>query len=288
VGEGAGVIDIETGNGALTLHDADDPRLAPYRNLKDAQSLRGGHFIAEGRFILETLLTRSRFRAASILIREDRRGPLAHLLMVATAQGVPVYAVDSALLETVAGYDIHRGVLAAVRTAPDPCLAGSPDTALDHAPGLAVLCNIANPDNVGAIFRNAAALGLGGVLLDGQTCPPLYRKAVRVSMGAVLTLPWRQNAGPAEILADELAKAGRTLFALTPSSDALPIEAADLPDNAAFLFGEEAHGLPERVQIKCTPLSIPMAGGNDSLNVAAASAIVFDHWRRRAAARHTG
>jgi tRNA G18 (ribose-2'-O)-methylase SpoU len=261
----------------LTLHpitDTADPRLDPYHNLKDANALRGGHFIAEGRFILETLLTRSRFRAASILIRQDRIAPLAELL--ALAGSTPVLVASSGLMETIAGFDVHRGILAAVAREPE----GVP-VDLSSADGVAVLCNVANPDNVGAIFRNAAALGLGGVLLDGQTCPPLYRKSVRVSMGTVLTLPWLQSAKDAFALVDELEAAGHALFALTPSQDATAIEEAVLPDKSAFLFGEEAHGLPKALIARCRPLSIPMAGGADSLNVAASSAIVFDHWRRR-------
>jgi tRNA G18 (ribose-2'-O)-methylase SpoU len=262
----------------IDIEDADDERLLPYRNLKDAQSLRAGHFIAEGRFILEVLLMRSRFEIASILLREDRLGPLQDMLVASNLalRDAPILVAKAETLAAIAGYDVHRGILAAVRA--DPLMDATP--ALKSALSLAVLCNIANPDNIGAIFRNAAALGIGGVVLDAQCCSPLYRKAVRVSMGAVLTLPWHQANKRGSELVQDLKVQGFVPYAMSLSVRAQSIDSMNFQTRSAFVFGEEAHGLPDELVTQCQPVIIPMAGGTDSLNVAASSAIVFDHWRR--------
>jgi tRNA G18 (ribose-2'-O)-methylase SpoU len=258
-----------------SITDPADPRIAIYRDLKDKDLRRDNGFIVEGKFILETLLTRSRFKLSSVFISEDRILPLETLL-TRIPNGVPIYVTTPDVMAEIAGYNVHRGILAA----------GIAQSAQNSLPAylnqfthVAVLSNISNPDNIGAIFRNAAGLGIEAVLLDAQCCSPLYRKAIRVSMGATLVLPWLQQGSIDDIIR-QLITAGFTSYALSLQS-AAKLEDIRFEKRSAFVFGEEAHGLPPEVQNLCTAITIPMSAGTDSLNVAATSAIVFDAARRQ-------
>jgi tRNA G18 (ribose-2'-O)-methylase SpoU len=257
------------------IFDGCDPRTAIYRDLKDKDLRRDNAFIVEGKFILETLLTRSRFKIASIFVAEDRLLPLQALFERAPAE-TPVYVTSPEIMAKVAGYSVHRGILAAGII--DQSGTGLP-APLSQMTGIAVLSNIANPDNIGAIFRNAAGLGIQAVLLDAKCCSPLYRKAIRVSMGATLVLPWMQS-GSIEDIIRQITSAGFTPYALSLQG-AVKLEHVRFETQSAFVFGEEAHGLPSDVQAICRAVTIPMAAGTDSLNVAATSAIVFDSARRQ-------
>lgn len=255
--------------------DSSDPRLSVFQNLKDKDLKRGGQFIVEGKFILETLLTRSRFKTYSVLISENRIEPLKPLFSRIEAP-IPVYVVSSQLIEKIAGYDVHRGILAAGICDPSQNILPANLTDISK---IAVLSNIANPDNIGAIFRNAAGLGIETVILDLQCCSPLYRKATRVSMGATLVLPWVQGGSVENIIAN-LHERGFSSYALSLQS-AERLEDVQFGKRCAFVFGEEAYGLAPHVQRLCKAVTIPMANGTDSLNVAATSAIVFDAARRQ-------
>jgi tRNA G18 (ribose-2'-O)-methylase SpoU len=261
------------------ITDPSDPRISIYRDLKDKDLRRDNAFIVEGKFILETVLTQSRFKISSILITQDRILPLQSLLSQVPA-GIPVYVTTAAIMAAIAGYDVHRGILAAG-------IASSENTKAEYSlpayvrqfRNIAVVSGVANPDNIGAIFRNAAGLGVEAVLLDAKCCNPLYRKAIRVSMGATLVLPWHQSS-TIEQLVDELLSAGFSIYALSLQG-AAKLEDVKFEKLSAFLFGEEAYGLPATIQQKCKAVTIPMAQGTDSLNVAATSAIVFDAARRQ-------
>ena len=257
------------------ITDPSDPRIHVYRNLKDKDLRRDGAFIVEGKFILETLLTRSWFKTMSVFISEDRLVPLKDILNNVPTD-IPIYATSAAIMAQIAGYDVHRGILAAGLTG---LSVGNLTANLTKLKSLAVLSNISNPDNVGAIFRNAAGLGIDAVLLDRQCCSPLYRKAIRVSMGATLVLPWVQN-GSIEDIIQQLRNADFGIYALSLQG-ATKLEEMQFERQSAFVFGEEAHGLPLQVQYLCKAITIPMANGTDSLNVAATSAIVFDAVRRQ-------
>ena len=257
------------------IFDHSDPRIAVYRDLKDKDLAKEGSFIVEGKFILETLLTRSHYEISSILIAEDRLLPLADV-MNHVAPKVPVYVAAPDVLEKIAGYNVHRGILAAGVIGQTPI---NLPAYLVGKQKIAILSNIANPDNIGAIFRNAAALGLDGIILDRQCCSPLYRKAIRVSMGAALVLPWLQTDTIEDIFL-QLSVADFSIYALSLQS-AVKIEDVSFAPRSAFVFGEEAHGLPFGVQSRSQSITIPMANGTDSLNVAATSAIVFDAVRRQ-------
>jgi len=257
----------------IPVTDPTDPRLAPYLTVRERDLVgRGDGFIAEGEVVLRVLLSPdARARAASILVAENRLARLAPLL-AAAPPGTPVYAATQAVMDAVVGFHIHRGVLAHGVRPPDPgvaaLLAGLPPRAL-----VVALYGIGNHDNMGGLFRNAAAFGADAVLLDARCCDPLYRKAIRVSVGAALKVPFAR-AAPGEDLLATLTWAGFEAFALSPAGAAI---VSDLrrPARAAVLLGAEGPGLPPDVLAQATAVAIPMATGWDSLNVAAASAIVL-------------
>jgi tRNA G18 (ribose-2'-O)-methylase SpoU len=174
-----------------------------------------------------------------------------------------------AVLDAIAGFHLHRGVLA-VGAKPEPLsaealLARATETAGPRAVVL-VLMGIANHDNLGGIFRNAAAFGVDGVILDGDCCDPFYRKAIRVSIGATLSVPTAWLA-PGEDVVDLLARHGFQGLALSPAADET-LARLDPPARAAVLLGAEGPGLSQAVMERVRTIGIPMAGGFDSLNVA--------------------
>jgi tRNA G18 (ribose-2'-O)-methylase SpoU len=233
---------------------------------------RQGGFIAEGVVVLEKLIQTGRHPLRSVLVAEKRVAALEPLL-AALPQKVAVYAAGQAVMDAVVGFAIHRGVLAAgTRAEPglDAVLAALPARAL-----VVGLCGIANHDNMGGLFRNAAAFGADAVLLDDDCCDPLYRKAIRVSVGAALTMPFAR-AGSAGDLAARLTAEGFAVAALSPAGAIELSQLAPAP-RRAVLFGAEGPGLPASVLAKVQTVRIEMAGGFDSLNVATSSGIVLHH-----------
>jgi tRNA G18 (ribose-2'-O)-methylase SpoU len=262
----------------IAITDRDDPRIAPYASVRERDLVgRGGGFIAEGEVVLRVLLgPASRCRAASLLVAESRLQRVLPFAGELPAE-VPVYVAGQTVMDAIVGFHIHRGLLAHGARPADPgasaLLAGLGPRALVLA-----LFGIANHDNMGGLFRNAAAFGADAVLLDPRCCDPLYRKAIRVSVGAALTVPFAQ-AAEGEDVPELLARAGFTAFALSPSGAE---GVADLvrPDRAAVLLGAEGPGLPAPMLARVRSVAIPMASGWDSLNVAAASAIVLHQLTR--------
>ena len=259
----------------IPITDRDDPRIAPYRAVRERDLVgRSGEFIAEGEVVLRVLLgPRSRCRAASLLVAENRIARLAPLLE-ALPDEIPVYAASQAVMDAIVGFPIHRGLLAHGLRPPDPgaaaLLAERPERALVMG-----LFGIANHDNMGGLLRNAAAFGVDAVLLDARCCDPLYRKAIRVSVGAALTVPFARLAADDDA-ALLLERAGFTALALSPQG-VEPLSHVQRPRRAAVLFGAEGPGLDAALLGRVRTISIPMAPGWDSLNVAAASAIVLHH-----------
>ncbi|MFN7163839.1 MAG: TrmH family RNA methyltransferase [Hyphomonas sp.] len=254
---------------------SDDPRVAAYTSIRE-RDLTGGHggrFIVEGKVTLQTLLTRGRFAVESLFLCETRLAPLEHLLARVPAN-VPIYVAPQGVMDAVAGFPMHRGVLAcglkgAPRTAADVLPADGPSTAL-------LLAGLSNHDNVGACFRNAAAFGAGGVLLDETSCDPLYRKAIRVSSGTALWLPFAHGGTGASLI--ETAEAtGHEVWALTPHTGAEPLPSLQVPERVALLLGAEGPGLPANLIARTRPVRIPMTDGFDSVNVATAAAIALSH-----------
>ncbi len=266
----------------ILIDDPDDPRLADYRQVRERDLVgRDGGFIAEGVVVLEKLVGAGRHPLRSVLVAEKRAEALDERLPHLSLD-VPIYAVSQAVMDALAGFHIHRGVLAAGRRADlgfADLVAALPPRAL-----VVGLIGIANHDNMGGLFRNAAAFGADAVVLDDDCCDPLYRKAIRVSVGAALTTPFARG-GSATDMAGRLIKAGFDLVALTPRGE---IDLADLAPSprTAVLFGAEGPGLPSDILARARTVGIPMADGFDSLNVATTSGIVLH--QLAAAGRRTG
>lgn len=260
----------------IPIADPDDVRLEPYRAVRERDLVgRQGLFIAEGEVVLRMLLARSRHAPVSLLLADKRVAKLAPLIE-GLAPDVPVYVAPQAVMDAVVGFPIHRGVLAAARRAepldPAGLLAGLPSPVLVLA-----LVGVANHDNMGGLFRNAAAFGAGAVLLDAGCCDPLYRKAIRVSVGAALTTPFARLA-PGEDLVGLLQSQGFEPLALSPRAETALADLAR-PARAAVIVGPEGPGLPDDLLGRCRRVGIPMATGVDSLNVAVAAALALHHLR---------
>ncbi|MFL5082388.1 MAG: TrmH family RNA methyltransferase [Microvirga sp.] len=260
----------------IPVDDPRDPRLEPYRAVRERDLIgRQGRFIAEGEVVLRVLLARSRFRVESVLVSEKRA--TAGGVLAEVPPRVPVYVVPQAAMSEVAGFAIHRGLLAVGRREP----MASPAELLRNAGPVATvlgLVGLANHDNVGGVFRNAAAFGADAVLLDETSCDPLYRKAIRVSVGAALITPFARG-GTASALVGALAEAGFEVVALSPAG-AEPLASYRRAPRTALLLGAEGPGLPPALLARSRTVRIGMAAGFDSLNVATASGIALHHVTR--------
>lgn len=259
----------------VEIRDAADPRLTDYRDLTDVALRRvvepeNGLYIAESSKVLARSLAAGH-RPRSVITQTKWLGDVEALL--AGAPDTPVYVVSAAVAESLTGYAVHRGILAAMHR---PALPPVEDV-VAGARLVVVLEDIVDHTNVGAIFRAAAGLGADAVLVSPRCADPLYRRSVRVSMGTVFQVPWTRlpewaEAGP------QLRAAGLHLAALALAPDAVPLDAfaESGHDRVALLLGAEGDGLSARaVAAADTVVTIPMAGGVDSLNVAAASAVAM-------------
>jgi tRNA G18 (ribose-2'-O)-methylase SpoU len=258
-----------------------DP-LDDYRALNDPVTRRqverrGGYFVVEGLLALEALLG-SRYPVRSVLATERRADRVSALV----AGRAPLVVRPEAEVAEVAGFDVHRGVLAAADRLPLP---GAADL-VAGADLVVVVEGVTDHENVGALFRNAAAFGAGAVLLDPTTADPLYRRSVRVSLGHVLRVQWtRLTPWPAAVR--DLADQGFAVLALTPAADAEPIDRvagalartaprADGRRRVALVVGAEGPGLTApAMAAPARRVRIPLAPGVDSLNVATAVAVAL-------------
>lgn len=255
----------------VEVTDADDPRLSDYRDLRDVQlrqSLEAEHglFLAEGEKVVRRAVEAG-FTPRSFLMAPRWLEGLADVLSRSDA---PVYVVSEALAEEVTGFHVHRGALASLARRP----LATVESVLTGARSVLVLEDIVDHTNVGAIFRSGAALGFDAVLLAPRCADPLYRRAIKVGMGAAFSTPWTRLPDWYDAL-PSLSARGFTTVALTLSSDAVPIEEAVAGvDRLALVLGSEGHGLSSRWESSADRRAIiPMAAGIDSLNVAAASAV---------------
>jgi tRNA G18 (ribose-2'-O)-methylase SpoU len=261
-----------------TITDADDRRVDDYRRLHDARARRlmerpdggsPGFFVAEGAHALQRLLASGR-RLRSVLVDPIRLEALTGAL---DGLDAPVLVADQPTLRAVAGFPVHRGVLAAA----DRWELPAPAALLAGARRVAILEDINDHENLGVIFRSAGSLGVDAVLLSPRCCDPLYRRSVRVSMGHVLAVPWTRLEPWPEAL-DEVTGAGFSLIALTPAADAEPLHAwcPAAGERVAVLLGAEGPGLcPAALAASHRRLAIPMQRAEDSLNVGSAAAITF-------------
>ena len=255
----------------IPIDNADDPRIAGYRQVKERDLVgRDGLFVAEGAVVLRHLLTSPLVEPVSLLIAESKLPGLFGLLDQVPA-GIPVYGAGQGVIDAIAGFHLHRGILALGRRIgaleADDLLASLPARAL-----VVVLFGIGNHDNMGGLFRNAAAFGADAVLLAEDCCDPMYRKAIRVSVGGALTVAFARlpDGDPIALL----ERHGFTCLALSPAG-AEPLHALVPPPRAALLLGAEGPGLPDAILARARTVSIPMAGKFDSLNVATSSGIAL-------------
>ncbi|MGW4204684.1 TrmH family RNA methyltransferase [Streptomyces sp. NPDC004726] len=260
----------------ITVEDPDDPRLRDYTGLTDVELRRKrepaeGLFIAEG----EKVIRRARdagYEMRSMLLSAKWVDVMRDVIDESPA---PVYAVSPELAERVTGYHVHRGALASMGRRPLP----SADDLLTpgSARRAAVFEDIVDHANLGAAFRNAAALGVDAVFLTPRCADPLYRRSVKVSMGAVFSVPWtRLESWPEDM--DLFRRHGYTTAALCLAENSITLDelAARRIGRLALLLGTEGEGLTaEALRAADEWVRIPMAAGVDSLNVAAASAVAF-------------
>ena len=257
----------------VEVTSADDPALEPYAHIRE-RDLRGreGLFIAESEVVVRVMIARSRFRVRSLLLERRRVAALEDVL-VKLSDSVSVYVVEQAVMDAVTGFSIHRGVLALGERADVDA------TTLLAAEGpFVALVGLTNHDNVGGVFRNAGAFGASAVLLDEETCDPLYRKAIRVSAGAALVVPFARAAS-AHALLDLFAANDIEAIALTPRGEER-IDALPPRRRRALILGTEGRGLPDHVLARARRVRID-APGLDSLNVAVTSGIALYEITRR-------
>ena len=259
---------------ALVSKDCvDDPDLRPYTAMRERDLVgREGSFIAEGEVVVRVLAFRSALRVRSLLLEQRRVEPM-HDVLAALPDHVPAYVVSQRVMDAVVGFSIHRGVLALGERGPTL----APASLAATASVLVGLVGLTNHDNVGGIFRNAAAFGAGGVLLDETTCDPLYRKAIRVSAGTALVVPFAR-CGSAHEMLDLLRSMNVEPIALTPRGEET-LDALE-PGRRALILGTEGPGLPDEVLARTRRVRIDIAPGVDSLNVAVASGIALHASRR--------
>jgi tRNA G18 (ribose-2'-O)-methylase SpoU len=261
----------------IAIDGAENPRIEPYRAVRERDlAARQGRFVAEGEVVLRVLLTRSRFPVESVLVSEKRLPNLWELLK-SVPETVPAYVAPQDVLSAIAGFPIHRGVLAMGRRS-EPASAAQLLRDLGSCATVLGLVGLTNHDNVGGIFRNAAAFGADAVLLDQTSCDPLYRKAIRVSVGGSLIVPFAR-AGSGLELVEALLETGFDVIALSPSGPA-PLESCQYGPRTALLLGAEGPGLPAEVLRRARTVRIPMAPRFDSLNVATASGFALYHIMR--------
>lgn len=272
---------------ATLITDASDARLADYRDLTDVALRRviepeGGLYIAESAKVIARAIAAGH-RPRSVLVQEKWLADVEQILADGSAQSppdaqVPVFVVSPDVAESLTGYAVHRGALASMHRPELPSVA----EVVAGARLVVVLEDIVDHTNVGAIFRAAAGLGADAVLVSPRCADPLYRRSVRVSMGTVFQVPWTRLPEWSEARG-VLHEAGFELAALALADDAVSLDEfrARQPGRVALMLGAEGDGLSRRaLEAADTVVTIPMAGGVDSLNVAAASAVAL--WELRA------
>ena len=262
------------------IESASDPRLIAYHDLRDAELLRARHlFAAEGRMVVRRVIEDSRYRVESILVNQAALNDLEQAVTNLSVD-LPVWVCAADVLASVAGYDVHRGCLALVHRPPPTAV----DDVVALANTLVVLEGITNADNVGSVFRNAAAFGAGGVVLSPTCCDPLYRKAIRTSMGAALRVPFaRADASDWPEVLLRVRRAGFAIVALTPREPSETLDAfcaRPRPPKMALVVGTEGAGLTPAVESAADyRVRIPISADVDSLNLASATAIALYYFR---------
>lgn len=261
----------------VEILDAADPRLADYARLVDVghrvrREPAAGVFIAEGALTLDRALAAG-YLPRSLLLAPNRVAAVPDQIAAVRAAGAPVYVAPPDLLESLTGYQVHRGLLAAMDRRPLPDLTD----VLRDARRVVVLEDVVDHTNVGAAIRGAAAFGVDAVLVTPRCADPLYRRAIRTSMGTVFQVPWtRLAAWPTDI--GLLHEHGFVTVAMTPAEDAIALDDLHVQRHPklALVFGAEGVGLdPRTLAAAHRRVCIPMAAGVDSLNIAASVAVAM-------------
>lgn len=260
----------------IRIDDPADPRISGFVSIKE-RDLTGRHglFIAEGTVVLRMLAMAHRagrgIRAEAILLLENRLEGVGSILLDFPGS-VPVYVASAKVFDAIAGFNMHRGVLALGSRDQAPqmekLVASLPEKSLVLA-----ACGISNHDNMGSMFRNAAAFGVDAVLMDETSCDPMYRKAIRVSVGSVLSVPFARE-GSVTALVGRLQAAGFAIWGLSPRGDTGLHDIPPAP-RTALLVGTEGEGLPQHILSSIRTARIRQKPGLDSLNVATATGIAL-------------
>jgi tRNA G18 (ribose-2'-O)-methylase SpoU len=256
----------------LFLDSIDDPRLSPYRNLKDRELARlGGRFIAESDLIVRRLLA-SQYQVESVLVASRKANAIAGII----PDHVPLYVLPEAMLDAVIGYQFHTGMLAVGVRQASPAI----DSVLGEKSTFVILPEITNSENMGSLIRISSAFGVDAIILGPRCCDPFYRMSIRVSMGTIFSIPILRS----ENLTSDLAKlnsGGYEIVATVLDKDAEPLDRATRGDRLALMFGNEATGLTaEDIAAANRRVTLPMQRGTDSLNVAIAAGIFLYHFTR--------
>lgn len=260
----------------LRIDDPADPRIAGFVSIRERDLTgRHGRFIAEGTVVLRMLAVAHKagrgIEAEAILLLENRVDGVSGILAEFPAD-IPVYVASAPVFDAIAGFNMHRGVLALGKrqTAPglDALVNGLPAKSLVLA-----ACGISNHDNMGSMFRNAAAFGVDTILMDESSCDPMYRKAIRVSVGSVLSVPFARE-GSVTALIGRLQAEGFAIWGLSPRGKT---GLHDIPPSprTVLLAGTEGEGLPENIMASIQTARIRQRPGLDSLNVATATGIAL-------------
>lgn len=259
----------------IRIDSIDDPRIAPYRLMKDRELARDGdRFVAEGEYIVRRLLA-SDYPCESVLVVER----LADEIAAVTPPGVAFYVTSNAQLREIIGFKFHSGVMAVGRRKPNLSVADWPALHQDRAT-IVVCPDLIGVQNMGALVRTCAALGIDGMLLGEKCCDPFWRQSIRISMGNVFYIPIVRSAR----LADDLTLIrdnGFERVATVLDTDAQPLDQFVRPAKLAVLFGNETNGLSaDALAASDRRVTIPMRDGIDSLNVSIAAGIFLYHFTR--------
>jgi tRNA G18 (ribose-2'-O)-methylase SpoU len=260
----------------VRVDDIDDPRLAPFRSLKDRELARsGGRFIAEGEHVVRRLLE-SAVRCESLLLAQRRADEIAPL----AAPSVSVFVVPDDAVEKIVGFKFHSGVLACGLRVPSPTIDELASRWAERV--TLVLCqDVGNAENLGGLIRIAAGLGADAMVLGERCADPYFRRSIRVSMGAVFSLPIVCSLDLLADIARLRTRWGVEVAATLVAGDAQSLEQASRPQRFALLLGGEAQGLDAAHVAACDRrITIPMHWGTDSLNVAVAAGVMLYHFTR--------
>lgn len=276
---------VSGGREVIEITSANDPRIEAFCNIRERDLTgRQGRFIAEGTVVLRMLAAAHReggaFEAECVLVLKNRLDGVADILSE-FPPSVPVYVADAAILDAIAGFHLHRGILALGRRlanakADDGATGQGLDSLITKLPKSSLVvvgCGISNHDNIGGMFRNAAAFFADAVLLDETCCDPLYRKALRVSVGSVLAVPYIREGKDVSLL-EKLAAEGFTIWALSPSGET-EIRNIPVSERMALVIGAEGDGLPPAVLSRFRTARISQSTRLDSLNAGTSSGLAL-------------